>query len=185
MDIDAIISRLEAAGRFIAREGQNEQTLILYATEARFENALKSFHRATLLPTIYKRFRPGTLTNAKLSDYVDASVLIVSDPTNGVPRKQGQAPTGDCRAMQEASKEGIPVVAICDTNATFDNVDFCIPGNNYGVRSTATIFYLLARSVLLASGTQAPDRELRSYIKDEPLTIEDFETVLVEEAKEE
>src|SRR5208283_1263108 len=102
------------------------------------------------------------------------------------PKKENQPPTGDCRAMQEASKEGIPVVAICDTNATFNNVDFCIPANNYGVRSTATIFYLLARSILLASGwLDYTSGELKAYESGEVLSVGDFETVLVEEAKEE
>lgn len=184
MDIDTIISRLEAAGKFIAFSGEGQEGVkpVLYATDARFENALEAFNRATDIPTVYKRFLPGTLTNSQLPSYVDASILIVSDPTNGVPKKENQPPTGDCRAMQEASKEGIPVVAICDTNATFDNVDFCIPANNYGVRSIATIFYLLARSVLMASGWNGGD--LTGMFDDIPLTIGDFETVLVKEIGE-
>ena len=138
-------------------------------------------------PTVTKRFVPGTLTNTKIASYQDASILIVSDPSNGVPTKIGQAPRGDARAMLEAGKAGIPIIAICNTNASLVDVDLCIPANNTGPRAIATTFYLLARSILLASGwlQEYSGGELRRFETHQPLTIEDFETNPLEEEEEE
>lgn len=184
MDINTVLSRLEIAGKFIAQAGSKP---ILYATDSRFENALKAFNSATLVPSIFKRFVPGTLTNTELKYYQDAGILIVSDPSNGVPTKIGQVPTGDARAIQEASTQGIPIVAICNTNASLKDVDFCIPANNVGPRAIATTFYLLARSILLATGyLKSSGGDLCSYVYKEPLSINDFETApQVQEGSEE
>lgn len=183
INVDTILERLDIAGKFLANQRQREA--LLFATDKRFENALKSFHRATLCPVIIGRLIPGTLTNSQLKGYVDAGILIVSDPTNGIPKKVGQPFTGDRRAMQEAGTVGIPVVAVCNTNATFEDLDLVIPANNVGAKAIATVFYLLARSCLLHLGSLKPEEELTTFNKGKTLTIEDFETRIEEEEEEE
>ena len=80
----------------------------------------------------------------------------------------------DYQALDEASKLGIPVVAICDTDNVTANVDIVIPANNRGRSALAAVFWLLSRYVLLHSGSITSDQQMK-------YTVEDFETKLVEE----
>jgi len=45
-------------------------------------------------------------------------------------------PAGDMQAVNEAINVGIPVIGLCDTNNSTSNVDFVIPTNNKGKKST-------------------------------------------------
>ncbi len=81
------------------------------------------------------------------------------------------------QALDEASKLGIPVVAICDTDNVTANVDVVIPANNRGRSALAAIFWLLGRYVLLHSGALSSDQQMKYSIKD-------FETKLIEEEEE-
>ncbi len=56
-------------------------------------------------------------------------------------------------AIKEAKKLGIPVVAICDTNADPDCVDYVIPGNDDASRAIGLYCDLISGSVL--DGIQA------------------------------
>ncbi|MEM3356932.1 MAG: 30S ribosomal protein S2, partial [Candidatus Bathyarchaeia archaeon] len=96
----------------------------------------------------------------------DPEVIVVSDPR------------ADAQAVKEASKVGIPIVALCSTDNEFAGVDFVIPTNNKGRRALAVIFWLLARQVLRERGELAAD-------KDPSATIEDFEAKLSKEEEEE
>ena len=58
----------------------------------------------------------------------------------------------DRNALADANKIGIPVIGLCDTNNTFNNVDFVIPCNNKGYKSLGLIFHLLAREILKEKG---------------------------------
>lgn len=51
-------------------------------------------------------------------------------------------------AIQEANKLKIPVVAIVDTNATPDGVDYIIPGNDDAIRSIELYCQLMSETVL-------------------------------------
>jgi small subunit ribosomal protein S2 len=187
MDINAILNKLDVVGKHISRHGQDPAMRpLFYATDPRFDNALKSFNAATLIPIVMHRLVAGSLTNSQIKSYVDADCLVVSDPTNGVPQKIGEAMRGDRRAMYEASSIGIPVIAICNTNATFEDVDIAIPANNVGAKAIATVYYLLARSILLHSGwlEEMKMEDICKYETKEPLTIEDFETKMPEKEEE-
>ena len=87
-------------------------------------------------------------------------------------------PRADAQAVKEASKVGIPIVALCSTDNEFAGVDLVIPTNNKGRRALAVIFWLLARQVLRERGELAPDR-------DPPATIDDFEAKVTREEEEE
>ena len=56
-------------------------------------------------------------------------------------------------AVAEARKLGIPVVAVVDSNANPEGVDFPVPGNDDAIRAITTYCDLIAGSVL--SGIQA------------------------------
>lgn len=61
-------------------------------------------------------------------------------------------PTEDYNAVLEAKKLGIPVFAMCDTNANPDAVDYPIPANDDAVRSIKTIVTLAADAIVEAKG---------------------------------
>ena len=63
-------------------------------------------------------------------------------------------------AVREAAKLGIPIIAITDTNADPDLIDFPVPGNDDAIRSVSLITHAIAESILVAS-KEVPDSERR------------------------
>ncbi len=51
-------------------------------------------------------------------------------------------------ALNEASKMGIPIIAIADTNCDPENIDFIIPGNDDAIRAIKLIASRIADSIL-------------------------------------
>ena len=51
-------------------------------------------------------------------------------------------------ALSEAKRLGIPVIAICDTNANPDNIDYPIPGNDDALRAINLYCDLISGSIL-------------------------------------
>ena len=63
-------------------------------------------------------------------------------------------------AIKEANRLGIPVIAITDTNADPDQIDFPIPGNDDAIRSVSLITKAIADMVGVARG-EGPEQERR------------------------
>ena len=100
----------------------------------------RKFAQAIGAKRIVGRFIPGTLTNPRLSSYIEPEVLMVTDPS------------ADSQALNEAISSGIPVIGICDANNTLRNVDLALPANNKGRRSLSLVYWLLARETLVQRG---------------------------------
>ena len=69
-------------------------------------------------------------------------------------------------AVREAAKLGIPIIAITDTNADPDLINFPVPGNDDAIRSVSLITSAIGESILVAS-KEVPDGERRR--------VDDFE----------
>jgi small subunit ribosomal protein S2 len=65
-------------------------------------------------------------------------------------------------AVKEAKKLGIPVVAIADTNADPDMIDFPIPGNDDAIRSVQLISGSMADAIEQARRELPPDARRRA-----------------------
>jgi len=65
-------------------------------------------------------------------------------------------------AIREARKLGIPVIAITDTNADPDVIDYPIPGNDDAIRSVSLIAAAIADSIHTARGEVPEDERRRS-----------------------
>lgn len=85
-------------------------------------------------------------------------------------------------AILEAKKLGIPVVAIVDTNASFENIDYPVPGNDDAIRSINLYCDLAARSILegmqeelIASGVDIGASESLSMDLDDGEAAEETE----------
>ncbi len=63
-------------------------------------------------------------------------------------------------AVREAHRLGIPVIAITDTNADPDLIEYPVPGNDDAIRSVGLITKAIAESVQVAS-TQVPAEKKR------------------------
>jgi small subunit ribosomal protein S2 len=65
-------------------------------------------------------------------------------------------------ALQEANKLGIPVIAIADTNADPDRIDYPIPGNDDAIRSVSVITGAIADAIEQARRELPPDARRRA-----------------------
>lgn len=83
-------------------------------------------------------------------------------------------------AVKEAKRLGIPVIAIADTNADPDVIDFPIPGNDDAIRSVGLIAKAIA-DVIEASRREVPEEELaKSEVEATTYSTETGETTGVE-----
>jgi len=160
IDMGKTLARIETAGRFIAR--LDIKRVVAHSTREYAKTPVERFSELTGAIPISGRFMPGTFTNPLFPQHIDPEVVLVTDPAM------------DSQAVEEASKIGIPVIAVSDTDNVTANIDLVIPANNRGRRALAAVFWLLARSVLIHAGSLTADQPMQ-------YTIEDFETKVLEE----
>lgn len=163
LDVKKTDDRIRVAARFLSR--YEHAKVAVAATRLYAHEPVKKFCELTGSTPIIGRFIPGQLSNPQYSSRIDPEVILVSDPR------------ADAQAVKEASKVGIPIVALCSTDNEFAGVDLVIPTNNKGRRALAVIFWLLTRQVLRERGELAAD-------KDPAATIEDFEAKVTREEEE-
>ena len=72
-------------------------------------------------------------------------------------------------AVREANRLEIPVIAIADTNADPDLIDYPIPGNDDAIRSVTLITRAISNAVLSAR-QEVPEEELRQAAEAEATT---------------
>jgi small subunit ribosomal protein S2 len=153
LDIKKLDERIRIAGKFLARF---EPSKILVVSARQYgQKPVMMFSKAVGSNYVIGRFIPGTLTNPMLKEYREPDVVVVTDPAI------------DRQAVEEATRVGIPVVALCDTNNSTANVDLVIPTNNKGRKALALVYWLLAREVLRNRG-----------VEEFPYSVSDFEAEL-------
>lgn len=158
LDVRKTDERIRIAAKMIAQ--YPPQKVVVVSARQYGQRPVKKFCALTGCVPIVGRFPPGTFTNPSLSDYTEADLVVVTDPRM------------DAQAVEEASKAGIPVIALCDTDSPVSNVDLIIPVNNKGRRALALVYWLLARQVLRERGELPPDGEL-------PIPPEEFEAKMI------
>ncbi len=160
LDISKTLSRIDVAAKFIGRSAISKVAV----TSAREygKTPVEKFCELTGATRILGRFMPGTFTNPSLPKYMEPEIVIVTDPQ------------ADQQAVIEATRAGVPVIAIANSDNVTSKVDLVIPANNRGRKALATVYWLLAREVLKKQGTIKLDSDMK-------MPIDDFETKLVEE----
>jgi small subunit ribosomal protein S2 len=142
LDVKKTDNKIREAARFLSKF---EPEKILVVSRRQYgQKPIEDFAKFTGVTAIAGRFIPGTLTNPNLSNFIEPEVVVVTDPR------------GDGQALQEASKIGIPVVALCDTDNSVAGVDVLIPTNNKGKKALAVVYWLLTKETLRERG-QLPD----------------------------
>jgi small subunit ribosomal protein S2 len=157
MDVKQTDARIRAAAKFLSRF-EPDRILVVSARQYG-QKPVKIFTKAIGAKTFPGRFVPGSLTNPRLSDFVEPEILMVTDPA------------ADQQAMAEAMNVGIPILALCDANNETRNVDLVVPTNNKGRRALACVYWLLTRETLKERGQLSRDEDFK-------LTIDDFEASL-------
>ena len=158
LDVQKTDERLRVAARFIAR--YEPPRVVVVSGRQYGYRPVQRFCAFTGCTPITGRFPPGTLTNPSLRGYIEADLIVVTDPRV------------DAQAVREAARIGIPVVAFCDTDSPVEYVDLIIPANNKGRKALALLYWLLARQVLRERGELPPGGEL-------PVSPEDFEAKIL------
>jgi small subunit ribosomal protein S2 len=148
LNVQEVNKRLKLLTNFISQYKPEE--IIVAARRENSWFAVKIFSNLTGIKAFIGRYPPGMLTNMNLDTFIESKMIFVVDPWI------------DKNAVRDASKVGIPVVGLCDTNNDSLNVDLCVPCNNKGKKSLGLIFYVLAREYL------------KSMNKDFNGKIEDF-----------
>lgn len=157
LDVQKTDERIRVASKFLARF--ESAKIAVAASRLYAHEPVKKFCELTGATPVIGRFIPGLLSNPLYVNRIDPEVIVVADPR------------ADAQAVKEASKVGIPIVALSSTDNEFAGVDLIIPTNNKGRRALAVIFWLLARQILRERGELSID-------KDPIATIEDFEAKL-------
>ncbi len=146
--------RIRIAAKFIARYEPSK--IVAVSARQYGYRPVRKFCGLVGCRPIVGRVMPGIFTNPRLSHFIEADLIIVTDPRV------------DAQAVEEAGKMGIPVVALCDTDSPISNIELIIPTNNRGRKALALIYWLLARQVLRERGELGLDEEL-------PVSVSEFE----------
>ena len=153
LNVSLIDERLDTAAKFLTKF---DNIVVASRKNVGQKSALK-FAEAVGAKSFIGRFLPGTITNPSFPGYSEADVIVITDPVV------------DKQAVTEAVKMRIPVIGMCDTFNETKNIDLVIPCNNKGKKSIATIYWALAKKLLLARGDIKSEDEFK-------LTPADFES---------
>ena len=160
IDLDLTLVRIQTAAKFINRF--DIETVLVCSAREYANTPIEKFCELTGAKMRLGRFMPGTLTNPSLPFYTEPQLVVISDPQV------------DAQAVIEATNAGIPVVGISNTDNVTSKIDLVIPANNRGRKSLATIYWLLAREILIDGGRLRTDEQMK-------YEIDDFETKITEE----
>lgn len=138
LDLRKIDERIRLAAKILGKYRPEE--VMVVASRLYSANAAGKFANLTGVDIMKGRFIPGTMTNVKLKIFKEPKIMLVCDPK------------GEQEAVREASKMGIPIIALCDTDNYTAFVDLVVPTNNKGRKALAMVFYLLTRELLMSQG---------------------------------
>ena len=152
LNLQRIDERIKIAASFLSNYEPKDILIV-----SRRENGwkpLKMFGKLTGVNVVAGRYPPGLMTNIALENFTEAKIVMVTDSWP------------DRNAIKDAISIRIPVLALCDTNNTSNNIDLVIPCNNKGKKALGIIFYLLAREYLKARGMIKKEEEMKYKLDD-------------------
>ena len=155
LDMEKMNDRIKVAAKFLAR--MNMSRVVVASSKRYGRMPVHKFCELTGAKPMIGRFTSGTFTNPVYSGYFEPVAVVVTDAL------------ADQQIVEEATAEGIPVVAFCSTDNNLSNIDVIIPMNNKGRRSLAIAYWLLTRQIKRELG------ELSSEA-DWNVSIDDFES---------
>ncbi|MGZ4851213.1 MAG: 30S ribosomal protein S2, partial [Candidatus Bathyarchaeia archaeon] len=109
LDVKKTDDRIRVTAKFLSRYEHSK--VAVAATRLYAQEPIKKFCQLTGATPLIGRFIPGQLSNPQYPGRIDPEIILVSDPR------------ADAQAVKEASKVGIPIVALCSTDNEFAGVD--------------------------------------------------------------
>jgi small subunit ribosomal protein S2 len=158
LDLPTISERIKIAAQMLSRYPPEE--IAVTASRVYATAPAKKFAEITGAKLLSGRIMPGIFTNPKRDDFIEPSIILVSDTRN------------ERQAVKEASKVNIPVIALCDTDNWMKFVDLVVPCNNKGRRSLALTYYLIARELQKARGLIKSNEEFNYKVSDFEAKVE-------------
>ncbi|MBM3199662.1 30S ribosomal protein S2 [Candidatus Woesearchaeota archaeon] len=152
LNVQKIDERIGVAARFLSQYKPEE--IIVTCRRENGWRAAKLFSSLTGIRVITGRYPPGVLTNLALENFTEAKIMLVTDPWP------------DKNAVNDAVKVGMPIIALCDTNNTANNVDLIVPCNNKGKKSLGLVFWILAKEYMKHRGIIQKDEDLKVTVDD-------------------
>ena len=126
LDISKTLAKIDVAAKFIGRanisKGSGNFCTRIWTNACRkiCENSLK-------IEGIFGWFMPGTFTNPSLPKYMEPEIV-----------NRDLSPRQDQQVVSEATRAGVPVIAIANSDNVTSRVDIVIPENNRGRKALAT-----------------------------------------------
>ncbi len=148
LDVHKTDERIRTAAKFLARQDMSRVAACSVRAYGVFP--VEMLCKVTGAYPITGRFIPGIFTNPSIQgryDYIEPTSILITDPHF------------DRQALKEASRVGIPVISLVDTDNTISNIDLAIPCNNKGRNSLAMIFWLLTKEILRERGELTPEKD--------------------------
>ena len=139
LNISKIDESIRNAAKMLAKYEPSK--ILVVCRRENGHKAVKAFGKATGANVISGRYLPGTMTNPAFPQFSEPEIVVVSDPWL------------DKQVVMDSAKANVPVIGLCDTNNTTENIDLVIPCNNKGNKSLAVIYYALAREYMRERGT--------------------------------
>jgi len=152
LNLEKIDERIRIAANFLSQY-EPEDILAVSRRENGWKG-IKLFGKLTGAKIFAGRYPPGTLTNPGLKTFIEAKILLVTDPWP------------DKNTIEDATKSGMPIIALCDTNNQSNKIDLVVPCNNKGKKSLGLFFYVLTREYLRNKGIIKKDEELKEKIEE-------------------
>ncbi len=152
LNVQKIDRRIDVAAKFLSQYAP-EEVLVVCRRENGWK-AAKLFSKLTGIRVFAGRYPPGILTNPALENFTEAKIMLVTDPWP------------DKNAINDAIRVGIPIIALCDTNNTANNVDLIVPCNNKGKKSLGLVFWILTKEYLKHRGLIKKDEDLKVTVDD-------------------
>ena len=152
LNIQKIDERLGLAANLLAQ--YNPQDVLVVCRRENGWIAAQLFSKYTGIRVFTGRYPPGILTNSKLDNFIEAKLVLVTDPFP------------DKNLVEDSTKIGIPVIALSDTNNEVSNIDLVVPCNNKGKKSLGLIFWIFTREYLKIKKIINKNEEFKSKIED-------------------
>tara|TARA_Y100000310_G_C20410695_1_gene681826 strand:- start:205 stop:807 length:603 start_codon:yes stop_codon:yes gene_type:complete len=146
LDIQKIDQKLQEGIKFLAK--YNPEDILVVCRRENGWKAAKKFAKTIGAKYYVGRYPAGVVTNSQLKTFIEPKVMFVADPRS------------DKNAVHDAFLMKLPVIALSDSNNTFQNIDVAIVCNNKGSKSLATVYWILTNQYLKETGKTKSGSEI-------------------------
>jgi small subunit ribosomal protein S2 len=145
-------STMREAGEFLAKYAP-EDIIVVCKREAGW-HAVKLFSETLGIRSFTKKYPAGVLTNTNLANFFETKLVLICDPWL------------DKNALTDASRVGVPVLSVCDSNNYAFGITKIIAGNNKSAKSLGMIMYLLTKMYVEKRGMDVAVPPIEQFIDD-------------------